>query len=87
MESHEDLCLEVIRKTLVMRKYSHKKWSKNFSGKFGEIRAKILCSPENFPALTPMSEVFGLGSKGQGFVIKVDFRFTLSFLVFEMEDY
>jgi len=25
-----------------MRKHSHKRWPKKFSGKFGEIRAKIL---------------------------------------------
>ena len=32
------------------------------------------------------SEVFGLGAKGQGFVVVVDFRLTFSFLVVEMED-
>jgi len=33
-----------------MRIHSHKKWSKIFSGKFGEIRAKILRTPKNLPA-------------------------------------
>jgi len=32
------------------------------------------------------SEVFGLGAKGQGFVVAVDFQLTLDFLVVEMED-
>jgi len=31
-----------------------KKWLKNFSGKFGEIRAKILRTPKHLPAPTPM---------------------------------
>jgi len=53
-ESHEDLFLEVIPKTVVMRNSSHKKWPKNFSGKFGKIRAKILRTPKNLPAPTRM---------------------------------
>jgi len=32
------------------------------------------------------SEVYGLGSEGQGFVVEVDFQLTLTFLVVEMED-
>jgi len=32
------------------RQKSHK----TFSGKFGEIRAKILCNPQNLPAPTPV---------------------------------
>jgi len=32
------------------------------------------------------SVVFGLGAKGQGFVVEVDFQLTFSFLVAEMED-
>jgi len=35
---------------------SHKKWPKNFSGNFGEIRAKIFRTPKNLPAPTPMRE-------------------------------
>jgi len=31
---------------------AHKKWPKDFSGKFGEIRAKILRIPKNLPAPT-----------------------------------
>ena len=30
--------------------------------------------------------LLGLGAEGQGFVVEVDFYFTLSFLVVEMED-
>jgi len=37
-----------------LRKCSYKKWPKSFSGKFGEIRAKILCTPKNLPAPTPV---------------------------------
>jgi len=37
-------------------KNSHKKWSKNFSGKFEEIRAKILRTPKNLPS-TPMADI------------------------------
>jgi len=40
----------IIRNMVFMRKYSHKK----FSGKFGEIRAKILRTPKYLPAPTPM---------------------------------
>jgi len=29
---------------------------KDFSGKFGKVRAKILCTPKNSPAPTPMSQ-------------------------------
>jgi len=32
----------------------HKKWPNNFSGKFGEIRAKIFHTPKNLPAPTLM---------------------------------
>jgi len=39
-----------------MRKYSHKKWSKNFSGKFEESREKILRTPKNLPAPSPMAK-------------------------------
>jgi len=35
----------------LFRQKSHKK----FCGKFGEIRAKIFCTPKNLPAPTPMS--------------------------------
>jgi len=31
------------------------KVAQNFSGTFGKIRAKILCTPKNFPAATSMS--------------------------------
>jgi len=40
-----------------MRKYSHKKWPKIFSGKFEEIRAKILRTSKNLPAPTPMADM------------------------------
>ena len=46
--------LEVIR-TVFMKRNSHKKWPKIFSGKFGKIRAKILRTPKNLPASTPMN--------------------------------
>ena len=39
-----------------LRKRSHKKWPKSFSGNCGEIRAKILCTPKNLPAPTPMNQ-------------------------------
>ena len=32
------------------------------------------------------SEVFGLGTEEQGFVVVVDFQLTFSFLVVEMDD-
>jgi len=47
--------LEVIRKTVMMRNYSYKKWPQNFSGTFGKIRAKILCTSKNLLAATSMS--------------------------------
>jgi len=37
------------------RKYSHKVLPGNFSGKFREIRAKIVRTPKNWPAPTPMA--------------------------------
>jgi len=36
--------------------HKHKKWPKIFSGKFEEIRAKILRTPKNLPAPTTMDE-------------------------------
>jgi len=56
-EAHEDLFLEVITKTVFMRKYTYKKWPKILSSKFGEILAKILRTPRNLPAPTPMTIV------------------------------
>jgi len=41
--------------TVFMKIYLHEKWPKNVSGKFGEIRAKFLRTPENLPAPTPMT--------------------------------
>jgi len=41
----KNLFLQVIPKTVFMRKYSHNKWPKNFAVKFGEIWAKILRTP------------------------------------------
>jgi len=38
-----DLCM------FVGRKYSHKKLTKNISGKFGEIRAKTYRTPKDLP--------------------------------------
>jgi len=35
------------------RKYSHKELPESFSGRFGEIRAKIFRTPKNLPAATP----------------------------------
>jgi len=32
------------------------------------------------------SEVFGFGAEGQGFVVEVDFQFTFSFLVVEVDN-
>jgi len=54
-KSNEDrfTLLEVIPKKVFMRRYLHEKWPKIFSGKFGEIQAKILRTPKNFPAPTP----------------------------------
>jgi len=49
-QNHKNFCLEVIHNTVVM----HTKWPKIFSGKFGEIRAKILRTPKNLPAPAPM---------------------------------
>ena len=52
--------LEVISKVSVRdlceRKYSHKRLSEDFSGKFKEIRAKIFRTPKNLPAPTSMAE-------------------------------
>ena len=36
-------------------KICEQKAHKSFSGKFGEIRAKILCTPKNLPAPSPMT--------------------------------
>jgi len=47
---------EMAPNTVFMRNYSHKKWPKIVSGKFGEIRAKILCTPKNLPAPMPTVE-------------------------------
>ena len=48
--------LEVIPKVgvhnLCGKNYSHKELPENFSGKFGEIRAKIFRTPKTLPALT-----------------------------------
>jgi len=41
------------QKNVGLRKCLHKKWPKNFSGKFGEVQAKILRTPQNLPAPTP----------------------------------
>jgi len=43
------------QKNVFMRKYLQKKWPENFSGKFEGIWAKILRTPQNLPAPTPMS--------------------------------
>jgi len=40
--------------TVFMRKYSHKKWPK-FFWQVSEIRTKILRTPINLPAPTPMA--------------------------------
>ena len=53
-ESHEILFLELIPKEGLLEKMFAQKWSKNFSGKCGEIRAKILRTPKNLPAPAPM---------------------------------
>jgi len=39
-----------------MRKYRTKSGPNIFTGKFGEIRAKILRTLKNLPALTPMPD-------------------------------
>jgi len=39
---------ETAPNTVFMRKYSHKKWPKFFSGKLGETRAKTLRNPRKF---------------------------------------
>ena len=52
-EAREDLVLEIITKTVLVRKYLHKKWPKNFSCKFGEIRARIFLTPRNCLPRTP----------------------------------
>jgi len=46
---------EMAPNMVFMRKYSHEAWNKNLSGKFGEIRAKILHTHKNFLAPTPMN--------------------------------
>jgi len=62
-KTHEDLL------TLFWRSHQKKRlWEKpcrqksheNVSGKFGEIRAKILRTPKTLPASTPMSEADAL---------------------------
>jgi len=46
-KSHEAFFfVEVIRKTVFMRKYPHKKWPKIFSGKFGEFGQKSFAPPK-----------------------------------------
>ena len=40
-----------------MRKIFPQKVGQNFSRKFGEIRAKILRTPKNLPAATPMGRI------------------------------
>ena len=41
------LCFEEMAPNMLfVRKYPHKKWPKKFSGKFGEIRTKILRTPK-----------------------------------------
>jgi len=47
------------------RKFAHT----NFSGKFGEIRAKPLCTPKNVPAPSPMTALMQLccyGAQNRG---------------------
>ena len=41
-----------LQKKTCLRKCSQKKWPKIFLDKFGEILAKILCSPKNLPSPT-----------------------------------
>jgi len=38
-----------------LRKICRKKSHKGFSGKFGDIRAKVLRTPKHFPAPTPLN--------------------------------
>jgi len=60
-ESHEDLfCGGHPKIDLCGRKYSHKELPEKFSGKFGEIRAKIFRNPKNLPAPTPMGDCLSL---------------------------
>jgi len=57
-KTHEDLSLMFIPRKVFfmifvggnMQAMLHK----NFSGKFGKIWSKILCTPQNLPAPTPM---------------------------------
>jgi len=42
-------------KTVLMRKYSQKKWPNNFFWQVSEIRAKVLRNPINLPAPTRMT--------------------------------
>jgi len=42
-------------KTVLMWKYSHKKWSNNISGKFWNFGQKSFAIPNTLPAPTPMA--------------------------------
>jgi len=65
-QNHMKTFLEVIRKMVFMRKYSHKKWPRNILGKFGDIRAKILRTQKNLPAPTfLLSRVASLAFRGK----------------------
>ena len=55
----------------------------HLSNKEAKRKLKVNFNNETLPFY---SEVFGLGVEGQGFVVEVDFQFTFSFLVAEMED-
>jgi len=54
---------EVIPKEGLLEKIFAQKVAQNFSGKFGEIREKILRTPKNLPAPTPMVEVRAPGAQ------------------------
>ena len=63
-ESYEDFFWRPSQTKVCLRKCSHKKWPKRFSGKFGEIRAKIFRTPKNLPDPTPRPVAAG-GIRGQ----------------------
>ena len=63
--THEDLVLEVIQKNVFVGenwKFAGKSW-KIFSGKSGENRAKILCTPKNLPAFTTLVGAYCLAQQ------------------------
>ena len=63
--THEDLFLEVIQKNVFVGenwKFAGKSW-KIFSGKSGENRAKILCTPKNLPAFTTLVGAYCLAQQ------------------------